>query len=75
MSYSKKLSNNSSSAGPQYVTNSCTESQFIDVFGGYITRHSITRCSYKGIFSGKSAYNLLYQILDDENWGVRNYLQ
>ncbi|KAF0479562.1 hypothetical protein F8M41_023827 [Gigaspora margarita] len=71
----KKLSNNSSSAGPQCVMLSCTKSQFVGVFGGYITRYSITRCSYECFFSGQSAYNLLYQILDDENWGVRYYLQ
>ncbi|CAG8797468.1 30683_t:CDS:2, partial [Gigaspora margarita] len=39
----------------------------------YITQHLITKHSYECSFSGQDAYNILYQILGDENWGIRHY--
>ncbi|CAG8739605.1 11478_t:CDS:1, partial [Racocetra fulgida] len=41
----------------------------------HITQHAFTRQTYEYVFTGKDAYDTLYYILGDRNWGVRHYIQ
>ncbi|RIB06029.1 hypothetical protein C2G38_2218083 [Gigaspora rosea] len=59
--------------GKQLVKFSCTESQFVGVFGRYITRFSLAKSSYYCIFKGENADNILSEIFEDQQWGTRFY--
>ncbi|CAG8542401.1 1181_t:CDS:1, partial [Racocetra persica] len=57
----------------QHVNVPCLESLFVGIFYGNIKRYSPSRGFYYCIFSGVGAYEILGQIFNDSNWGVRKY--
>jgi hypothetical protein len=64
-----KLKQHAKHTGSYRVKVKCTESEFFWVFNGHIHQYNQKSGSYKCIFRGKEAYNILSQIFDDANWG------
>ncbi|KAF0337775.1 zinc finger bed domain-containing protein ricesleeper 2-like [Gigaspora margarita] len=69
----KQLPLHFSRSGKQLVKFPYTESQFVGVFGRYITRFSPAKSSYYCIFKGENADNILSEIFEDQQWGTRFY--
>ncbi|CAG8825514.1 31897_t:CDS:1, partial [Gigaspora margarita] len=59
--------------GKQLVKFPCTKSQFVGVFGRYITRFSPAKNSYYCIFKGENADNILSEIFENQQWVTRFY--
>ncbi|CAG8501608.1 2400_t:CDS:1, partial [Cetraspora pellucida] len=70
----KQLKNNIKNVGLQSIKFLYLESQFVGIFGNYLTRYSQSRKWYQYIFKGENAVELIGQILGRTNWSVRSYL-
>ncbi|CAG8843905.1 2633_t:CDS:2, partial [Gigaspora margarita] len=69
----RQLSNHSSLVGSRCITIPCLESQFVGVFGNYITQYAPTQQIYECVFMGEYAYETLRSIFGDNNWGIHYY--
>ncbi|PKC62343.1 hypothetical protein RhiirA1_465288 [Rhizophagus irregularis] len=71
----EKLKQNSRYVGGVRVMVSCTESQFFGVFKGHIHDYYPKTGNYKCIFKGVNSYYTLSNVLKDDNWGIKYFLQ
>jgi hypothetical protein len=71
----EKLKQNSKHVGSVHIMVSCTESQFFGVFKGYIHNYYPKTGNYKCIFKGVDSYSTLSNVLGDDNWGAKFFLQ
>ena len=71
----KRLPRGHKQLGKQTVSVPATESQFYAVFRNYIHYYSATKGIYKCIFREASANQLLANILEMQEWGVKFYDQ
>ncbi|CAG8497329.1 4452_t:CDS:2 [Racocetra persica] len=69
----KKLSLHYTMTGKQLIKFPCTDSEFIAVFGNYLSRFSPAKHTYWCIFKGYNAEDILRNLLGDEQWGTRYY--
>ncbi|CAG8849992.1 2045_t:CDS:1, partial [Racocetra persica] len=61
--------------GKQTVLVPATESRFYAIFQNYIHFYSATKSKYKCIFRGSSSNQLLANILNTQDWGIKFYDQ
>src|SRR4051794_35959096 len=69
----KRLKNHYTAVGKQVFSIHCSEDAFVGIFKNHITRYSPCGSSYLCKFKGTKAFEDVGKILDDENWGERNY--
>ncbi|GET03911.1 hypothetical protein GLOIN_2v1726589 [Rhizophagus clarus] len=69
----KRLKNHYTAVGKQVFSIHCSEDAFVGIFKNHITCYSPCGSSYLCSFKGKKAFEKVGKILDDENWGERNY--
>ncbi|GBC40482.2 uncharacterized protein OCT59_012500 [Rhizophagus irregularis] len=69
----KRLKNHHTAVGKQVFSIHCSEDAFVSIFKNHITRYSPCGSSYFCSFKGEKAFEEVGKILDDENWGERNY--
>jgi len=68
-----KLKQHAKHTGFCRVKVNCTESEFFWIFNGNIHQYNPKSGSYKCIFRGEGAYDVLSQIFDDTNWGIKYF--
>ena len=68
-----RLKINTSDVGSQCISITCTESEFVGVFCGFIDRYSPGGNQYSCIFQEPDAYETLGKILNRSNWDTREY--
>jgi hypothetical protein len=71
----KKLPRGYKKLGKQTVSVPATESQFYAVFKNHIHYYSARKNVYKCIFHGVSANQVLADILEMQDWGIKYYEQ
>ncbi|CAG8723534.1 4188_t:CDS:2, partial [Rhizophagus irregularis] len=71
----KRLKNHHNAIGEQSFSIHCSEDAFIGIFRSHITRYSSCRSYYFCSFKGENAFDEIGEILNDKNWGERNYGQ
>jgi hypothetical protein len=71
----KRLKNHHTAVGEQTFSIHCSEDAFVGLFKKHITRYSPCGSSYFCSFKGEGAFEEIGQILNDKNWGERNYGQ
>ncbi|PKC62477.1 hypothetical protein RhiirA1_443905 [Rhizophagus irregularis] len=69
----KRLKNHHTAVGKQVFSIHCSEDAFVGIFRNHITRYSLCGSSYLCIFKGEKAFDEVGKVLDDKNWGERNY--
>ncbi|CAB4440059.1 unnamed protein product [Rhizophagus irregularis] len=69
----KRLKNHHTAVGKQVFSIHCSEDAFVGIFRNHITRYSPCGSSYLCIFKGEKAFDEVGKVLDDKNWGERNY--
>ncbi|CAG8699691.1 852_t:CDS:1 [Cetraspora pellucida] len=69
----KKLSLHYTKTGKQLIKFPCTDSEFVAVFGNYLSRFSPAKRTYCCIFKDYNAEHTLRNLLGDEQWGTRYY--
>ncbi|CAG8523120.1 3983_t:CDS:1, partial [Racocetra persica] len=69
----KRLLLNFKKTGRQTIKISCSESQFVSVFGPWIQRYSPCKRKYTCLFKGQSADTTIAMILQDTEWSERWY--
>ncbi|CAG8686013.1 12939_t:CDS:2 [Cetraspora pellucida] len=70
----KQLKNNIKNIELQSVKFPYLKSQFVGIFGNYLTRYSSSQKWYQCIFKEENAIELVSQILGRTNWSIRSYL-
>jgi len=68
-----KLKQHARHTGSYRVKVNCTESEIFWIFNGHIHQYNPKLGSYKCIFRGEEAYNVLSQIFNDVNWGIKYF--
>jgi hypothetical protein len=68
-----KLKQHAKHTGSCRVKVNCTESEFFWIFSGNIHQYNPKSGRYKCIFRGEEAYDVLSQIFNDTNWGVKYF--
>ncbi|CAG8529721.1 4776_t:CDS:2, partial [Dentiscutata heterogama] len=71
----KRLPRGYKQLGKQTVLVPATESQFYSIFQNHIHFYSATKSKYKCIFHGSSSNQLLANILNVQDWGIKFYDQ
>ncbi|CAG8589244.1 960_t:CDS:2 [Dentiscutata heterogama] len=71
----ERLKQHSRYARNVHIIINCTESQFFGVFKEYIHNYYSKTGGYKCIFKGVDSYFILSQILRDDNWDIKYFLQ
>jgi len=71
----KRLKNHHTAVGKQTFSIHCSEDAFVGIFKNHITRYSPCGSYYFCSFQGEEAFEEIGQILNDKNWGERNYGQ
>src|ERR1044072_558543 len=71
----KRLPRGYKQLGKQTVSVPATESQFYAVFKNYIHYYSARKSVYKCMFHGVSANQILANILEMQEWGIKFYEQ
>src|SRR5947207_907831 len=71
----KRLKNHHTAVGEQTFSIHCSEDAFVGLFKNHITRYSPCGLSYFCSFKGEGAFDEIGQILNDKNWGERNFGQ
>ncbi|CAB4391843.1 unnamed protein product [Rhizophagus irregularis] len=69
----KRLKNHHTAVGKQVFSIHCSEDAFVGIFRNHIMRYSPCGSSYLCIFKGEKAFDEVGKVLDDKNWGERNY--
>ncbi|EXX65965.1 uncharacterized protein OCT59_027828 [Rhizophagus irregularis] len=69
----KRLKNHHTAVGKQVFSIHCSEDAFVGIFRNHITCYSPCGSSYLCIFKGEKAFDEVGKVLDDKNWGERNY--
>src|SRR5260364_179734 len=71
----KRLPKGFKQLGKQTVSIPATESQFYAIFKNHIHYYSASKSKYKCIFHGSLSNQLLANILNTQNWGIKFYEQ
>jgi hypothetical protein len=71
----KRLKNHHTAVGEQTFSIHCSKDAFVGLFKNHITRYSPCGSSYFCSFKGEGAFEEIGKILNDKNWGERNYGQ
>ncbi|CAB4378906.1 unnamed protein product [Rhizophagus irregularis] len=69
----KRLKNHHTAVGKQVFSIHCSEDAFVSIFRNHIMHYSPCGSSYLCIFKGEKAFDEVGKVLDNKNWGERNY--
>ncbi|UZO22762.1 uncharacterized protein OCT59_015115 [Rhizophagus irregularis] len=69
----KRLKNHYTAVGEQTFSIYCSEDAFVGLFKKHITHYSPCGSFYFCSFKGERAFDEIERLLNDKNWGERNY--